>query len=235
VTAVLFPWARGCPHRDAAARWVMGQWTRYHPRIPQMTTGDHSKFAAGPWSKGRHLAALLDRAPDGIIIVSDIDVWTPPDAIRDAVSAVQVGAGWAIPHGDVYRLTRQATDALVADERGLLLQRLADRDMDQPPYPGHPGGGIVVLPTATAREIPLDPRFWGWGQEDDSWALALTTLVGTPWRGRAPLIHLWHPPQDRRTRGQGSHIGVALYRQYLAASHHPDAMRALIAKIREES
>lgn len=242
--AVLFPWSRGCPHRDAAAAWVTEQWTRHHPGIPQHTTGDAPHLAAGPWSKGRHIAALLDHAPNGIVVISDVDVWTTPDAIRAAITAVENGSPWAVPHGDVYRLTQAATADVLDGGMDSSLDRparLDDLDLVEPPDPGHTGGGIVVIPAATARQIPLDPRFEGWGQEDDSWALALHTLAGEPWRdrslngGRVPLIHLWHPPQPRLDRYHGSRASVALYRRYLAASHHPDAMRALIAETRQEA
>jgi len=43
----------------------------------------------------------------------------------------------------------------------------------QRPYPGYPGGGITVLPRSTYTEVPLDLRYEGWGQEDESWAHAL--------------------------------------------------------------
>lgn len=229
-SAVLFPWSRGCPHRDAAAAWVMHQWwAKHHPDIPQLTTGDAPQLVAGPWSKGLHLTQLLDEAPDGTLVISDVDVWTTPSAVQAALAAIHDGAPWAIPHRDVYRLTPNATKAVLEDD--LFLQRVGDTDLEQPPYPGHPGGGIVILRRRDAFNVPLDPRFEGWGQEDDSWGLALTTILGQPWRGTAPLSHLWHPPQPRRTRAEGSRPGVALYRRYLAASHHPGAMRALLAEV----
>lgn len=66
------------------------------------------------------------------------------------------------------------------------------------------------------------------GQEDSSWAIGLETLVGPAWRGKAPLIHLWHPPQERWNRRHGSRESRDLYRRYQAARRDPNLMRALI-------
>lgn len=234
MTAALFPWQQGCPHRDAAARWVFGQWVTHLPDIGVAWTGWP---AGGTWSKGEHLARLVEGrwvctdTPGEVLVVSDVDVWVAPDALRAAVAAVEQGAGWAVPHRDVHRLTQGATAEVLADSTGRVLDDLTVFDLDQPPYPGHPGGGIVILTREAARAVPLDPRFVGWGQEDDSWALALTAVLGPPWRGAAPLAHLWHPPQDRMTRRHGNPAGLALYRRYQAAQHHPDAMRALLSEI----
>jgi hypothetical protein len=211
----------------------MRQWAAHHPDIPQATTGDTPD--GGPWRKGRHVARLVEQAPDGVLVVSDVDVWTTPAAIRAAVAAVQDGAAWAVPHGYVYRLTEQATATLLAAGTPPDLDRpdLIDAyDYEEIPQPGHLGGGIVVLPRQTALTVPMDPRFEGWGQEDDAWALALTTLAGRPWRGRAPLLHLYHPPQPRDTRRHGNRLGLALYRRYQAATGGtPVPMRNLIGEI----
>lgn len=149
-----------------------------------------------------------------IVVVADADVWT--DGLSAAVTAVKDGAPWAMPHTEVHRLSK--------DGRGLA----------QEPYRGALGGGIVVAPRQTLLDIPLDPRFVGWGQEDHSWGLALTTLAGIPWRGEATLTHFWHPPQERITRKYGSVESKALYLRYVTAARtDPRAMRDLIEEIRE--
>jgi hypothetical protein len=89
---------------------------------------------------------------------------------------------------------------------------------------------MTVLTRETYEQVPLDRRFAGWGQEDESWALALTCLTGAPWRGDAPLWHLWHPPQDRASRRWGSGASRALWARYCQAAADPDAMRALLAE-----
>jgi hypothetical protein len=104
--------------------------------------------------------------------------------------------------------------------------------LEEKPYIGYAGGGIAAMPRATYADVPIDPRFEGWGQEDASWALALTRLVGRPWRGSAPLWHLWHPPQPRRERAIGSDANEELWLRYRRAKP-ADVMRELVDEARE--
>lgn len=159
-----------------------------------------------------------------VVVVADADVWC--DGISAAVAAVEAGAPWAIPHDLVHRLSETGTAAVLAGAhwRG--------QPVCQQPYPGVMGGGIVVARRETLLEAPLDPRFVGWGQEDESWAVALTALAGPPWRGAAPLLHLWHPPQPRLDRRRGSTGGWNLRRRYLRARRDPAAMRQLLDEAR---
>lgn len=220
VTVVL-PWRGGCAHRTRALGWVMSRYAQHHPNWPVFvaTAPDES----GPWSKARAAMPAIEAADDGIVVLADADVWT--DGLADAVAAVESGAyGWAVPHRLVWRLTEGGTDAVLAgaDWRG---QRLAQRQ-----YPGVLGGGIVVASRETLLTAPLDPRFEGFGQEDQSLALALDTLGGDMWRGDADLVHCWHPPQDRMDRKYGSPRSAGLHDRYRQASGDPAAMRELIAE-----
>src|SRR5581483_2655576 len=158
-------------------------WSRVRARWAEMYPSweiVEGHCAEGPWCKA---AAVMDgaRQAHGHLVVV-------------------AGAEWAIPHDQVHRLDRGATTDVVAgswDPDHL-------KRVEQRPYRGHAGGGILVMPASSLDRVPPDPRFVSWGQEDDSWALALTTLVGRPWRGFSPLWHLWHPPQERLTRRVGN-------------------------------
>jgi hypothetical protein len=241
VTAVSvgFPWRPGDPARDAAAAWVMRQWATHYPDIPRADTSGMP--AGGSWRKAVHVWHLAQGSTADVLIVSDVDVWVAPAAVRAAVAAVAGGeAGWAVPHGDVYRLGEPATRAVFALDDAETMQPVRDSDLELekgqpvPPYPGHPGGGIVVIRRDLALEVPMDPRFEGWGQEDDSWALALTTLAGKPWRGTAPLVHLWHPAPPRKSRTTGTRQGLNLHRRYEAAvAGTPGPMRTLVSEARD--
>jgi hypothetical protein len=92
-----------------------------------------------------------------------------------------------------------------------------------------------VLRRDSYLEVPLDPRFLGWGHEDDSWARALVTMLGDPWRGKRPLFHLWHPPQDRRVRYEGRPQSAALFQRYRAKKGNRTRMRALLDEFVEVS
>lgn len=213
---VVIPWRAGCDHRARALGWVLAQYRAHHPdwRIALTETPD------GPWVKANAVMPAIESAPAGPVIVADADTWT--DDLQAAVTQIQRGAPWAIPHRLVHRLNEHGADQVLAGANWRA------QPVAQKPYPGLPGGGYVVADRDALLAVPMDPRFVGWGQEDESWARALTTLLGQPWRGDADLVHLWHPPQERLSRRHGSREGWQLRRRYLMARHDPSAMQRLI-------
>lgn len=206
-------------HRERAINWVLDRYAERHPDWRLLL----APAAEGPWSKGQAVADAALASDANIVIVADADVWC--EGLEAAVTAVATGAPWAIPHHRVHRLTADATVRVLAG---------ADpwrQDTAERPYVGVTGGGLVVLTRATLECMPLDPRFRGWGGEDISWGVALHCLAGSPWRGVAPLVHLWHPPQDRRTRRVGSVENEMLRRRYFLARRDPDRMRNLLSEV----
>lgn len=222
MTTVLVPWRPGDPHREAAWEWVSGRYTEQHPdwRLIRCTC------PVGPWVKALAVMPVIAECSHGPIVIADADVWC--EGIDDAVRAVVEGTPWAMPHGAVRRLTRQATEAVLAGAE--LSEKLP---LEEPVRRGVGGGGIVVAMRDTLLSVPMDSRFVGWGQEDTALALALTSLAGSRWRGKQPLWHLWHPPQERLTRRWGSGQSKRLYHRYAAARRDPKAMRALIEEAYE--
>jgi hypothetical protein len=215
--AVLVPWRPDGGPRQAVWAWVRRQWARWPDW--EIVTGTPPD---GPWSKGAAVADALRQTSADTLIVADADVWSV--GIPAAVNRVAGGrARWAMPHQLVRRLTEDATRA-VLDGAPLDGQPTAET------HPGMPGGGLVVCARDVLEGVPMDPRFEGWGQEDQAWAAALTTLAGPMWRGTADLVHLWHPPAPRRSRAVGSAASLARYRRYQAASGQVSQMRALVAE-----
>jgi hypothetical protein len=215
--AVVIPWRAGCPHRQQALEWVLDRYQTQHPDW-QIELAD----TCGPWCKGATVRAGVENVDAEVIVVADADVWC--EGLTAAIDAVRAGAAWAIPHKLVHRLDVAATAAFY--ETGT-----PGPGRTQHPYSGHAGGGLVVLRRDTYLRIPIDPRFVGWGQEDDSWAMALQRITGRPWRGTADLIHLWHPPQPRLSRRWGSQDGRDLYERYRRI-RTAEAMERLLAEIR---
>ena len=226
--SVIIPWRAGCLHREAALAWVLARW---HTRCPSWQV-QVSVHEGGPWSKGAAVGAAVPLCRGRVVVIADGDVWT--DGVADAVAAVEAGeAGWAIPHRQVYRLTHAATAEILAG-----VEPYAGMPTTRDPYPGVPSGGVVVQTAEVLEQVPVDPRFHGWGQEDESrgwWALPV--LAGPPWVGSGPLWHLWHPPAARLDERRGSQKGMELYLRYQSAGQEPpdrrvEAMRALVAEAR---
>lgn len=221
--SVLVPYRPDGAHRDAAWTWVSRRWADLHPDW-QVVVG---AAPDGPWCKALAVADALDRADGDLLVIADADVWT--DGVGQAVTAVQAGAPWAVPHGKVHRLTEQATALVLAGtDPAAIVGGLA-----RGRYGGVEGGGMVVLPRALYEQVPLDPRFGGWGQEDGSLGLALATIAGKRWRGVSPLWHLWHPPAGRLNQHVGNAASWALHVRYQVASRSSAAMRRLLDEINE--
>lgn len=213
---VIVPWRGGCPHRERAFGWVR---TRYEE------VGWPVTVAAGgePWIKSEAVMPAAEASSADVLVIADADVWT--DGLPEAVRAVEVGAAWAKPHRMVHRLTEEATEKVLAGADW------KNRTTEEKPYRGIAGGGVVVVRRKDLLDVPMDPRFVGWGQEDISLALALNALVGTPYICERDLVHLWHPPQPRLTRRYGSLENKRLLKRYIAAKRKPAEMRALIEEI----
>jgi hypothetical protein len=212
---VVVPFRGGCPHREAAWRWC-------RPRYPWPVT---EAIGGDPWVKATVVMPAIAASSAEIIVVADADVWC--DGLEAGVRAVRGGALWAVPHSEVVRLTEEGSRAFMAGEPWQQLP------MVERPRWGFQGGGYVIARRDTLLEIPLDPRFVGWGQEDHSWGIALYALLCPSWRGSEPLIHLWHPSAPRLNRKRGSNESWALYRRYCEARRSLDEMRSLVKEARD--
>lgn len=215
---MLVPFTEGGPERAAAWSWVR---SRYEEAgLPVVTGSSDSRDFS-------RTAAILDaraRTTADVLVVADADVWC--DGVDDLI-ALAATHGWAIPNL-LHRLSPDSTDQVLdgAPWRGLPLS--TDNPQDSKPYRVHPGGTLLVLTAAAFDAAPPDPRFVGWGQEDDAWACALLTLVGRPARAEGDVVHLWHPPQERRTRSVGNEANRRLLQRYQRAKRHPDRIRTLL-------
>lgn len=230
-TKVIIPWRQGCPVRTANLNRVITWWETHYPDWP-VRIGEYPA-ECGDWRKSMAIRAAGHVDDSDTVIVSDADVVC--EQVELAVNAVSTDRTstrhylWAMPHRTVYRLTESATNLAV---NGSWWPSMVQTQRELQPflsrsYAAFPGGGLVVLVGRVLSEIPMDPRFAGWGQEDHSWALALSMMAGGPWRGYAPLWHLWHPPAPRMKPGIGSVYGRQLWHRYRSAAT-PDAMRVLI-------
>jgi len=223
VTAVevIVPWRSGCSRRAALLRWVLHRWASELPQF-RLTVAE---APSGPWVKALAVMPAIEGSLAPVVIVADADVWIATDAVVNAVTTVCEGAAWAVPHLLVHRLTESATLRVLAGGP-------FDGPTTEPPYIGVASGGVVVLDRQVALDVPLDPRFEGWGGEDHAWGYALEALHGPPARGDADLWHLWHPPAPRIARHAGSMPSELLRRHYRLTSMGPvEGMRQLIAEV----
>ncbi len=222
--SVVVPWTPGCRWRERAWAHVHRLYANTCPSW-EIITG---RTPAGPYSRTQGILDAAERASGDVLVVGDADVWCDPRlAVLHAAEH-----GWAIPHTLIHRLSPESTEQVYdgADWRGLPLS--TDNAQDRRPYKGKETGTLVVLRRDVLTACPPDRRFVGWGSEDIAWGLALNTLHGAPWRGTDDLVHLWHPPQPRKSRTVGTDENAALLRRYQRARRNPAAMAELIEEAR---
>lgn len=215
ISAVV-PWQEGCPARASVLPWVLD---RLAGVVDEVVLGE---LPAGvPWCKAVAVQAGVDRASGDVLVIHDADVFYADDEwVKDCLGRL-FEASWSAPHSKVRRFKSQGSNVRV----------MAGANPWAEPIVGHSaciGGGVVMLPREVWESCPMDARFTGWGQEDESWAIALDTLHGPISRGERELFHLWHPPQKRINRRWGSAESKALWRRYDAASGDRAAMTELI-------
>lgn len=212
---VILPFAGTDPDRKLARDWALSRLD-----FP-------FKVATGglPFNKAMTLMPAIERSTAEIVVAHDADVYAP--GLARAVQAVKDGAAWAIPHWRVHRLSAEATRVVLGGGEW------SGQPLARPVYTGMAGGGVVVALRETLLDIPLDPRFNGWGQEDESWAMALWCLLGAPWRGTEPLVHLWHTLEPRRGQRMGNQLGWNLRNRYSMVRDDQAGMTQLLLEAKD--
>jgi len=213
---VVIPHGRAdCEQRRAVRTHVLSSYVRSHP-------GWSVRLAPCPtrrWSKGAAANPVIAGGRAEVVILADADSIVPALPLTAAVTAA-TRTGWAVPHTRVQRMSQDDTGRVLAGQRGIPASLECER-------PALAGGGIVVATRQAWETVNgIDPRFFGWGGEDQALGMALTHLVGQPWTPPAPVIlwHLWHPSGPRTATDQSKQ----LWRRYKTARQSPDMMRDLV-------
>ncbi|OHV42266.1 hypothetical protein BBK14_11230 [Parafrankia soli] len=221
--AVVVPYrSDGGGPRDRNWGALAARWRANFPGW-ELCAGVH---ADGPWCKAEAAAVALEGCTADVLVVADADVWCEPaQALLDAVTLVRTGRRqWVVPHRNVARLSEAGTARWLAGERDGL-------DLDQAPYRGVAGGGLLVVARSSWELLGgFDPRFRGWGGEDRALGMAADVLLGRHHRLRGTLWHLWHPPQPRLTRAVGSREGQRLLAEYRHAGRDRARMAELVER-----
>ena len=217
---MIVPWKPGCPYREASWRHIQ-QW--FKDNAPDSWQIIEAQYDGHPFNKAQAVRDGFAKSFGKIIIVHDSDLFC--EGLFEAVERVKGRNQWAIPHTLVYRFTEDASQQILD---GTNWHEVKDQTHEKP-YKGVIGGGIVVLKRELFERCPPDVRFVGWGGEDEAWGYALQLVSNqAAARGRHPIIHLWHPPQERMTRAYGSLESKQLIDRYRSAARRRQAMINLV-------
>lgn len=205
------------------------RWSAHYPRWP-IVYGT----CPGEWRVAQAITNGVMRAPPGIVIIADADVWVP--SIERAVHMAREKNTWVEPYKWFITLTDKATKSVIRGDLDLDRGMRKPQHWDKPPKKNPtPCAGIVVMPRDLALGIPGDTRFKGWGWRDKSWGIALNTLAGPSLKAGLLLAHFWHPypgwPKDRA----GNPDNYTLYQEYVAAEGDQERMRVILQRARQHA
>lgn len=221
------------PGRERVASFVKLRYQALHPGWPIVMAGDGGE----PWSKARAVNRAVECGIPGykittkatVIIVADADCCADSSALVHCVEAVEGGAPWAVPFGMVFRLSKDATNDVLAGDIDIEPTPTIHVDPARPSYIGLPGGGVLVCSRESWATVGgYDERFEGWRGEDVSLGWALDTLAGPHVRSEAALWHLAHPPAVRVREAMEANYQLEL--AYRRAQGRPRAMRSLVTE-----
>jgi hypothetical protein len=216
---VVMPWRdSGDPHRRQTMEWTTARWRSYGLKVVQAPDNDGNvRWNA---SQARNNATKLANAR--ALIIADSDVMVRRETIEKAVKLCFVEP-WVVTHGNVHRMSKRATDALMEHDGELPDPGETIRQ----PYTGVEGGGLLVItPGQFAKVGGYDEEFLGWGSEDEAFGMAARTLIGKPARLPSPLWHLYHPP-GLRQKSEGYPDNRLRLRMYEHALGDPEKMAGL--------
>lgn len=214
--AVLIPFNSDEPYRLRALEHVKAHYESLGLEVVIGTDGMNREG----WIKALAVRNALEQTSADVLVIADADCITL--GLEPALNAVLSRShAWAVPHSSTRRLSPEATTQALAGEPLSEDLKLAGKC-----YSSVPGGGITVITREAYLDVPIDPRFHTTHGEDVAWASALVTLIGKPFRTKADMYHLWHPPIP--AMGIKYDLNSNLARIYARVKGYPNRMRAVI-------
>jgi hypothetical protein len=218
----------GCPHRQAAYRYVTDHVWRGFSEVRVCDSG------SAPFSRGGSFNQGAERSAADVLVFSDADVVPGGMELAAAIATAADSGATVYPYTEYVRLSPKGTDVVIARE--WLGHDNANFDWPDP-VTNSVGGIFVVRRDSYLSVGGCDPRFVGWGFEDVAWSATSATLLGDHARIAGDLLHLWHPwdPHSGPAQKHGAErevyeANVALCDRYTGAIGDVEAMRAIRAE-----
>lgn len=221
--SVLIPYQsdQGGP-RDAALRWALDFYSRTMPGI-EVCIGEVS---GNPFSRSKAINRAARQATRDVFMIADCDIVYDPNLVLETISYVN-DRQWVIPFSRILRLPEDISQMILSQTADWPIPTiLGNRDENSAYYLG----GLNALKRNAFDAVGgYDERFIGWGGEDEAFAYAMDTLIGTHVRLDGEMVHFWHPfvgPEGN----PHYETNYALYKQYKEARGDVQSMRKLIGR-----
>lgn len=216
--------------RDRLWRFCSAYWRRERPGW-EIVEGEHTD---GPFNR----SAAINTAAEGdwdVAVIVDADTVVDAEPVERGVALAARSGDLILPFDTRCLLSRQGTRRVLAGLSGPWDRWVAARQTPADSY--EYVSGCQIVPRSLWDAVGgFDPRFEGWGGEDDAFTAACQALTGVdPRRARlsGSAWHLWHRPSPYANHRRATYrMAKALSDRYLAAAGSEDAMRELLAEDR---
>lgn len=215
--SVAIPWRSSGEHeRERNVQLTSEHLSKLGPTVLADSSPDKPFNRAEARNTGVAICLDVPAFRADVVVVCDADFLPPLDAVLEACEGAREDGRLHQPFTEALYLTEDETASYLASGTP----------------PGRSGGDLtggcfVMTPEAWFEAGGMDPRFLGWGGEDDAFRIAAETLLGPRVHHRGVMPHLHHP--SAAAFGSNAHRGnLALLRRYTQAANNPEAMRALI-------
>lgn len=218
MTLVIVPYRADGGHRDRIWRHLQDH---YWGGLPyRIVVGSHD---GGPFNRSAAINAAAAQ-PWEVAVIADADTWVPPAHLAEAVTTARRTGRLTAAFTAVIELDRPCTKAVL--DGHVELTTLGVNRVRTAPLETQ--SSMLAIPRPLWDTIGgFDPRFVGWGGEDNAFWKAATLLGGQPHRIDGPAFHLWHPTTVRATSGPQYQANHSLWRCYARARTVPQLRRAM--------
>lgn len=219
---VVTPYRPDGGRREEIWSWCKAHWESYGVEVITADSGDD------PFTPGcsRNLAVAMSAGDP--IILADADTIATADVV--AMARSWDVSRWAIAYqsNGYVALTEDATNGLLRTDPARYDAIFVPAEAIRAQIESH-AGCLIVPQAAFARVGGYDPRFRGWGYEDDAFHESLSTLWGTPYRVPGFAVHLYHEHIEAE-RFEQPHIAAnrLLSDRYTAARGDVARMDAIV-------
>jgi len=224
--SIVIPYRPSTDRRITLFNWI---YKRYEMLFPEseIIVSDADDSAIFSRSRSRNLG--VDRVKSKYVLLADADTITCRRFIEHGILELDYGAGWVIPYGP--------RDFFVLDNvcSSNILSRRPDYNMSPSEFSWEwkleSFGGLNLMRTESFRMVNgFDERFIGWGYEDNSFMIAMNTIIGKAVRPQGTWgAHLWHPATAGETwEHDYAEYNRDMMERYKRFSGNANAMSSLV-------
>lgn len=227
--SIVIPWRAGTdPWRLKSFDWILNRYKLLYPEAELILADDGSE----EFNRATFINAGATEASREFLLIADADTISFPEFVSGGLAKMKAGAPWVIPYGD--------QDYYNSDQASA--EWILGRDTTENISPSQitwehklkSWSGQVLIRTEDFESVGgFDPRFKGWGYEDNAFVATCDTLLGKHLRvDYGWTIHIWHPAPTATTWEQPNiDMNRALFAKYDLANGNFDEMQRLIRGI----